>query len=230
MRTREGACGVSLQQVIVTFSKVSGLMILGIAAAAASSLNVATATADPVADKSRIARTEAGWELRVSKTAEDVQRVPNLAATPFTREGFVSLSAAADITGAGAEAVDSGTLQLGYQIGCQADVSSGLSLGISAAIGPDAGVSVGALPDFTVGGSALILPSISTTVKPGTITSITFGTKALAGAHASITMDQVEVKIDACLGAVSLRSFAIASISTATMDSSVAVYGDPIWL
>ncbi|MGY1868192.1 MULTISPECIES: MspA family porin [Nocardia] len=210
--------------------KSSIIAMLGIAATAAVSMTAATANADQSADKSRVVRSEDGWELRVSKTAEDLQRVPNLAATPFTREGFVTLSATADISGEGGEAVNSGTLQLGYQIGCQADVSSGVSLGVSAAIGPDVMVSVGSQPGFALGGSALVLPSISTTIKPGTISSVVLGTKALEGAHGSISVDQAEIKIDGCLGAVSLRSFAIVTMSTAMADNSVAVYGDPIWL
>lgn len=210
--------------------KGSTIAMLGIAATATFGMTPAPATADQMADKSRVVGTEDGWELRVSKTAEDVQRVPNLAATPFTREGFVTLSAAADISGEGREPVNSGTLQLGYQIGCQVDVSNGLTVGISAAIGPNAMVTVAPTPGLSVGGSALALPNMSTTIKPGTINSITLGTKALAGAHGSISVDQIQIKIDACAGAVSLRSFAIVSISTATADNSVAVYGDPIWL
>ncbi|MBF6175464.1 MspA family porin [Nocardia blacklockiae] len=187
-------------------------------------------SADPVADRSRAVGTEDGWEVRISKTGEDVYRVPNLAATPFTREGFVSLSATAEIGGEGRAAVNSGTMQLGYQIGCQADVSSGVTVGLSAAIGPNAMVTVIPAPGVSVGASALALPNMSTTVKPGSVTTITLGTKALAGPHASISVDQVQIKIDACAGAVSLRSFAMVSISTDTADNSVAAYGDPIWL
>ncbi|WP_406238589.1 MspA family porin [Nocardia sp. NBC_01009] len=210
--------------------KGSIIAMLGIATAAVIGLTAATATADQIADKSRVISTEDGWELRISKTAEDVQRVPNLAATPFSREGFVTLSAAADISGEGRVAVNAGAVQLGYQIGCQADVSNGLTVGMSAAIGPNAMVTVAPSPGVAVGGSALVLPNMSTSVKPGTISSITLGTKALAGAHGSVAVDQVQIKIDACAGAVSLRSFATVSISTDTADNSVAVYGDPIWL
>ncbi|MEV6258884.1 MspA family porin [Nocardia sp. NPDC051929] len=206
------------------------ITILGLAATAVVGIASATASADKTEDKSRVVTTEDGWELRISKTAEDLQRVPNLAATPFTREGFATLSVAADVSGEGREAVNSGALQLGYQIGCQADVSNGLTLGMSAAIGPSVAVTVAPSPGLAVGGSALALPNISTTIKPGTISDIVFETKSLAGPHGSISVDQVQIKIDACAGAVSLRSFAIVSISTATADNSVAVYGDPIWL
>ncbi|WP_433734233.1 MspA family porin [Nocardia sp. CA-129566] len=189
-----------------------------------------SASADAPPDQSRTVTTEDGWELTVTKAAENLDRVPNLADTAFTREGFVSLRAVADIAGAGSVAVNSGTLTLGYQIGCQIDVSNGISVGLAASVGPNVNVMVAPTPGLGVGVGAAALPSVSTTFKPGTITTIPFGTKALAGPHGSITTDQVQIKIDACMGPVSLRSYVIASISTNTADNSVAVYGDPIWL
>ncbi|MFI9509511.1 MspA family porin [Nocardia sp. NPDC052566] len=168
--------------------------------------------------------------MTLTKSGETVDRVSNLAATPFTREGFVSVRAAADITGGGGAAVNSGSLSLGYQIGCQIDVSNGVSLGLTGSLGPNVNVMIAPTPGMSVGVGATAMPSVSTTLKPGTITTIPFGTKALAGAHGSITTDQVQVKIDACLGPVSLRSYAIVNISTNNADNSVAVYGDPIWL
>ncbi|MFQ6328361.1 MspA family porin [Nocardia sp. CWNU-33] len=187
----------------------------------------ATASADPVADTSREVTTDDGWQVRITKVAENLDRVPNLAASPFTREGFVRLKAVADITGHGRVPVNSGSVTLGYQIGCQVDVSNGLTIGLSAAIGPNIGISVGGA---NAGASALAIPSVSFSPKPGTITTVPFGTKELSGAHASITADQVQIKVDSCMGPVSLRSYAIASTSTADADNSVAVYGDPIWL
>ncbi|MCU1644079.1 MAG: hypothetical protein JWN03_4354 [Nocardia sp.] len=186
-----------------------------------------TASADPVADKSREVITDDGWQVRITKVAENLDRVPNLAASPFTREGFVGLEAVADISGHGRVPVDSGNMTLGYQIGCQVDVSNGLTVGLSAAIGPNIGISVGGV---NAGASALAIPTVSFSPKPGTITTVPFGTKQLSGAHGSITADQVQIKIDSCMGPVSLRSYAIVSTSTADADNSIAVYGDPIWL
>ncbi|PPJ34146.1 hypothetical protein C5E45_02885 [Nocardia nova] len=187
----------------------------------------AIAVADPVADTSRDAITDDGWQIRISKLEENVDRVTNLAESPFTREGFVKLKAVADITGNGRVPVDAGNLTLGYQIGCQVDVSNGMTVGLSAAVGPNISVSVGGM---SAGMSALAIPSLSFAPKPGTITTVPLATKQLAGAHASATVDQVQVKVDSCLGPVSLRSYAIVSTSTADADNSVAVYGDPVWL
>ncbi|WP_245713749.1 MspA family porin [Nocardia vaccinii] len=181
-----------------------------------------TAAADPLADKSREITTDDGWHIRITKTDENLDRYPNLAATLFTREGFVTLKAAADVSGSGSAPVNSGSISLGYQIGCQADVTSGAAIGL--AIGPT--VSIGVFS--SIGGSAMLSPTVY--IKPGTITDIPFGTKALTGRHGSITADQVHIKIDGCLGPVSLRSYAQVKITTPTADNSLAVYGDPIYL
>lgn len=190
----------------------------------------APASADPLADKARAVDTDDGWRLTVTKTAENLDRYPNLAATMFTREGFVAIKGVAEISGAGTVPVQQGTVSLGYQIGCQVDVSTGLTVGMGLSVGPNASVTISQFPGATVGGSAAVTPNVSTTLKPGSITTVGFGTKPLAGPRASITADQIEVKVDACMGPVTLRSYVTARISTPTADNTVTVYGDPIWL
>ncbi|MFB8004946.1 MspA family porin [Nocardia sp. NPDC056000] len=200
------------------------------ASVAAGTLTAGIAGADTVPDKNRVVDTDDGWQLSITKTAENLDRYPNLAATMFTREGFVALKAVAEVKGAGRQPVSAGSLTLGYQIGCQVDVSSGLTLGMGFSIGPNASVTISQFPGATIGGQASVNPNISTTLRPGSIATIDFGTKPLATNRASITADQVEVKIDACMGPVTLRSYATVRISTPTADNSVTVYGDPIWL
>ncbi|MFI9505398.1 MspA family porin [Nocardia sp. NPDC052566] len=188
-------------------------------------LGTGTASADFVADKTRTSDIDGGGSLTVSKTMETVDRVPNLAATPTTREGFVSLRAIAEFAGGKA---DAGDISFGYQLGCQVDVSSGLTMGLGFSFGPNANLSIKDGP--TIGASAAVVPNIQTTLKPGTITSVVFGTKPLAGPRASITAEGVEVKVDACMGPVTMRSFATATVKTAAADHAVTVYGDPITL
>ncbi|MFB8004987.1 MspA family porin [Nocardia sp. NPDC056000] len=193
-------------------------------------LGTGTSQADTVADKNRVVDTDDGWQLSITKTSENLDRYPNLAATMFTREGFVALKAVAEVRGTGTQAISTGTVALGYQIGCQVDVSNGLALGMGFSVGPNASVTISQFPSVSVGASASVSPNISTTLKPGSIATIDFGTKPLAGPRASITADGIEVKIDACMGPVTLRSYATARISTPTADNTVTVYGDPIWL
>ncbi|NQE93799.1 MspA family porin [Nocardia terpenica] len=203
-------------------------VLTGVALAAA--VAAGPAAADAVADKVRMVTTESGWSLTVTKTAESIDRAPSLDADPFTHEGFVSLKAVAQIGGKGGGQVTGATVSYGYQIGCQADVSSGLTMGLGFSIGPNASVNISYPPSVSIGGSASVSPNISTTVKPGGITTVTFGSKPLQGLKGAVAADQVEIKVSACAGPVSLRSFATATITTPAEDHSTTAYGDPLWL
>ncbi|MFF2555015.1 MspA family porin [Nocardia sp. NPDC058058] len=215
---------------MVTARTIFTTALFASVAAGTLTSGVGIAGADTVPDKNRVVDTDDGWQLSITKTAENLDRYPNLASTMFTREGFVALKAVAEVNGTGRQPVSAGSLTLGYQIGCQVDVSSGLTLGMGFSIGPNASVTISQFPGATIGGQAAVNPNISTTLRPGSIATIDFGTKPLATNRASITADQVEVKIDACMGPVTLRSYATVRISTPTADNSVTVYGDPIWL
>ncbi|WP_280358506.1 MspA family porin [Nocardia otitidiscaviarum] len=188
-----------------------------------------SAGADPIADKYRQTVTDDGWTLAVTKTSENLDRWPALSSSPVSREGFVSLKAIAEVTGGG-QPITSGTVTLGYQIECAVDVSNGVTLGLGFSIGPNVSVTISQFPGVNIGGQAAVNPNVSTTLKPGAIATIAFGSKPLAGPRASITAEQVEIKVDACAGPVTIRSFATAAISTPPADNNLSVYGDPIWL
>ena len=199
---------------------VTGLLAAGAGAA----------SAEPVPDSSRTIRTDDGWKIKLIKTREFISRTPNLAATMFTREGFLDLRAVAKVDGHARAGLQGGNLAVGIQVGCQIDVSSGLQMGLQVGFGPWAGVTVAQSPAVNFGAGLNITPSVGTTVKPGGIVVIPLATKPLAGPKASITIDQAYIKVDACMGPVSLRSFVSASVSTNPSDNHLTVYGPPIYL
>ncbi|MGW6659035.1 MspA family porin [Rhodococcus sp. NPDC055024] len=168
--------------------------------------------------------------MDLAATKLSANPVPNLATTAFTREGFVSAKVTGTISGAGDSAVKTGYVEQGLQIGCQIDVSSGLGVGLGFSLGPSVGVSISGVPSANVGVNASVNTSIQTTIAPGTITTIPLGKKDLEAAKASITAENVHVKVDACMGPVTIRSYAQFAVSTAVSDNSVFVYSDPTWL
>ncbi|MEU4058431.1 MspA family porin [Rhodococcus qingshengii] len=190
----------------------------------------ASATPAALPDKFSSTVTDDGWTLDLAATKLSANPVPNLATTAFTREGFVSAKVTGTISGAGNSAVKSGYVEQGLQIGCQIDVSSGLGLGLGFSLGPSVGVSISGVPSANVGVNASVNPSIQTTIAPGTITTIPLGKKDLEAAKASITAENVHVKVDGCMGPVTIRSYAQFAVSTAVSDNSVFVYSDPTWL
>lgn len=207
--------------------------ILPAAAAGAALLCVAAgiARADPlpVADVTQSADTDDGWHLSVALTRMTINSVPNMAATAFTREGFVTGKAEATITGSGAEAVNSGTLVFGLQLGCQIDLSEGGSIGGNADIGISPGFN-GSNVLNDIGPYADLGGNVSINLLPGTITNIGLGKKALKGRSGEIVVHDAHVKVDACGGPVAIRFFTTAMIDTDKSDDSVNAYGDILTL
>ncbi len=205
--------------------KILSVVTLVIALSGAS---VAVAAADPlpVADVTQSAVTDDGWHLSASLTRMTVNSVPNMAATAFTREGFVSGKAAASIDANGAIPVNSGTLVMGLQLGCQIDLSEGGSVEVGADAGINPGFSGSSNILGMIGPYAEVNGDISVNLLPGTIKNIVLGKKALKGRTGAIMVHDAHVKVDACGGPVSIRFFTTAMIDTDKSDDSVNVYGD----
>jgi hypothetical protein len=190
---------------------------IGVIAVALLSMGGGVAAADrlPVADVTQSANTDDGWNLSSSLTNMTINSVPNMAATAFTREGFVTGKATATIDGDGDVPVNSGTLVLGVQLGCQIDLSEGVDLGVS---NESDVVTTKPFED--------LLPYISVTLKPGSITSFSLGRKSIKGRTGKIFVHDAHIKVDACGGPVSVRLFASATLYTDNSDDSVNTYGD----
>jgi hypothetical protein len=210
---------------------VGNLLRAGALVLALVPIGVGSAGADPlpVADVTQSADTDDGWHLSAALTSMTINSVPNMAATAFTREGFVTGKAIASIEGNGNEPVNSGMLVLGLQLGCQIDLSEGGSI----SGGGDAGVGLGLASissDDTTGPYADINGNVSLNLLPGTITNVGLGTKSLKGRTGEIFVHDAHVKVDACGGPVSIRFFTTAKIDTDKSDDSVNTYGDILTL
>jgi hypothetical protein len=172
---------------------------------------VAAADPIPIADVTRSADTDDGWHLSDRLTNMTINSVPNMAATPLTKEAFVTGKAVAKIDGNGNVPVNSGNLLLGIQLGCQLDLSQGGNVGISGDIG------IGTLD---------ISPNASINLLPGNINTLGLGKLTLKGRTGEVTVHDAHVKVDGCSGVVSVRFFTYAQITTDNGTDSVNAYGD----
>ena len=187
---------------------------------------VAAADPLPVADVTQSTDTDDGWHLSAALTRMTINSVPNMAATGFTREGFVTGKAAVSIDGNGAIPVQSGTLVMGLQLGCQVDLSEGGNVGVNADAGINPGFQNGGNLFNVFGPYADIGGNASINLLPGTITNLGLGKKELKGRTGEIVVHDAHVKVDGCGGQVSVRFFATAMIETDKSDDSVNAYGD----
>lgn len=190
---------------------------------------VAVADPVPIADVTRTADTDDGWHLGVELTDMTINSVPNMAATTFTKEAFVSGKAMATIGGNGKAPVNSGNLLLGVQLGCQLDLSQGGNVGISGDIGIG-GFNSGSNLLSDLGPSADIGLNGSINLLPGNINTLGLGKLALKGRTGEVTVHDAHVKVDGCSGQVSIRFFTYAQITTDNGNDSVNTYGDIVIL
>ena len=169
----------------------------------------------PVADVIQSAGTDDGWHFSASLTNMTINSVPNMAATAFTREGFVTGKATAAVEGSGGIPVNSATLVFGAQLGCQIDLSEGTEIGISN-------------ESDVINSSPFeeLSPYFSVTLQPGSITSISLGKKSIKGRIGRIFVHDAHINVDACGGPVSVRLFASLKVSTDNSDDSINAYGE----
>ena len=209
------------------YVRTAGIAALAVVTViAAAPLVSAAPKKNDFADRKISKTTSDGWKVTAVKANEKVRSVPPLNQSSWTREGFLSLRGEGRIAGDGKLPVNAGKVSTGFSIGCNTDVTSGATIGISA--GPSAQMSISWPPALILGGQ--VTPNASTTLRPGTIETIQFGEKQMAAGIAGIELDGVHVKVDGCLGPVAVRAYTRVAISTAANDTTVHVYGKPHYL
>ncbi|WP_243747890.1 MspA family porin [Mycolicibacterium sp. CBMA 226] len=163
-----------------------------------------------------------GWHLQIKIDHESINSVPNLAAAVNSREGFVTASGTATASGGSSPITDS-IFILGYQLGCQSDVSTGLQLGGTGGAAGSAG-----LPFTGVSGTIGAAGFVQTVIQPGVIVDLPLANMSLDDSgQAMLDIDNIHIKADACGGDVNIRSYAYLRISTAKSHTEFAIYGDP---
>lgn len=207
--------------------RLKNLALVAVAAVAiTATLNGAPeADADPINMAPQVYNKVSpdGWRLNIQIHDETVNSVPNLAAAANSREAFVTATATATAVG-GANPIQDSLFILGYQLGCQSDVSSGLNLGGTGGVAASAG-----LPSPVVGGSVGVAGFVQTIVQPGVIVDLPLTNMALNPSGSStLSVDNLHIKADACGGDVTIRSYAYLRASTVAGHTSFAIYGDPI--
>jgi hypothetical protein len=196
---------------------------------------VAAAAAAPVAD-SRVASsppstsTLEGVTLTISAKDESQRAVAPLTTAVSTREYVVGGVFTGSITGS---AAPQGIFEVGYQIGCGIDMSTGggVLLGGNAqvALGSDAllgGVGGFILPPIGIVGSGVGANAIvGVNLKPGIINTVPVTKKTYKGAAPEAVVSDFRVKIDGCVGESFIRSYATLANSTAEAEDIVSWFG-----
>ncbi|QRY64790.1 MspA family porin [Gordonia sp. PDNC005] len=161
--------------------------------------------------------------MRLTKSAERIDRVRALSRGHKSYEAFVDLRGEASVTGAGAVPVDAAVLTTGFQVACQWQMD-GVNVGVTG--GPTAQMSISYPPALVIG--AQVMPNISTTLRNGTSVDVPFATKPLRGPSAGARMEGVRIEISGCVGArPSVRAYVRVAMTSKANDNTFSLYGKP---
>ena len=167
-----------------------------------------------------IAKTLDGRTITVAAKNETQLPVQPLTTSLAARDWMVGGTFTGNTTGS----VSGGTLEVGYQIGCGVEMDK-VKLN---------GSLTGVLGNTNFGGAGVILPpsiaiqaagQFEVEPRPGTVTNVTVDKKTFKGTSVRVTVRDIHIKIDNCVGASSLRSYAILTSSNTDDDDIVAYYG-----
>ena len=168
-----------------------------------------------------VAHTTDGRTLTVLAKDETQLPVPPLTTSLSSRDWLVG----ATFTGSGMGSAKGGSMEVGYQIGCAIEMDK-IKLNGTVGIGSNA-ASLSGTGGLTFPTSATfpLTGQIEIEPRPGTITNVAVDKKSYKGNSTRVTVKDIHVKVDNCVGASSLRSYAVLTSSNGDTDDVVAYYG-----
>src|SRR5215218_3549418 len=158
-----------------------------------------------------IVTTPDGWVLSVQGGNESQLPVAPLTTATSSREYLVGGTFGGTVTGDGSTSLSGGILEVGYQIGCGIELNQVRLIG-QAGIGTSGSSLTNVIPTgvtFPVSGKIEIHP------RPGTVATVTVDKKEYKVAPVRVTLKDIHVKVDGCVGQSFLRSYATLTSSTA---------------
>ncbi|WP_308163482.1 MspA family porin [Nocardia alni] len=153
--------------------------------------------------------TATGVAVDFSRTGERAVVSPSLAHNGMGRTASMSATVFADVPGA-----TGGQLVTGYLVGCQVDLSGGLSLGGDVYVQPSS-----------------ISPEISPSINlvPGGVAQVKFDTKTIDPTAGKVGIQYLDraVQVDGCGGYAQARAFSTLTVTNAKGSVETTLYGQP---
>ncbi|WAC91892.1 MspA family porin [Mycobacterium sp. Aquia_213] len=184
----------------------------------------------PMPPKAVTKVTREGYQVEMRLEREAVTPTPNLAGAPNSHEAFITVTGTVTATGGSSPITDS-LLIIGYQLGCQNDVSAGLQIGGTGGTIPNGTVSLtpGSPSTTDLGNAGGGAGFGQTVLQPGVIVDLPLSNMTLNDkGQAALDIEDLHIKADACGGDVTIRSLLYLRISTKVAHTQYAIFGDPI--
>ncbi|MBU3067628.1 MspA family porin [Nocardia sp. NEAU-G5] len=166
-------------------------------------------TVVPLPNGRQALTTATGIRVDFSRTGEQAVISPSIAFNGLSRTASMSATVFATVPGA-----TGGQLVTGYLVGCQVDLSGGLSLGGDMYVSPSS-----ATPE--------IVPSIN--LVPGAVAQVKFDTKKIDPKAGAIGVEYHDrgVQVGGCAGYAQARAYSTLTVTNDRGTAEVTLYGQP---
>ena len=180
------------------------------------------------------AKTRDGWTMTIGGKDETQLVIAPLTTALSSREYEVGGTFTGSLQDpSGRPAAAKGVLEVGYQIGCGIDMTTGTGVLLGGTAGGSAGLTTFGALSFLGPANGVIFPnagvnvggSVAVSLKPGVINVVPVDKKAYASSDPWVWVSHQRIKIDGCVGESFIRSFALLSKATAEGDEIIAWYG-----
>ena len=165
-----------------------------------------------------VVTTPDGWVLRLAAKDETQLPIPALTTATTSREYLAGGTFTGSVSGSGSTSLRGGTLEAGYQIGCGIALSS---VRLTGSLGLSSSVSRSGLGGI----SAPIQGNVEVRPKPGEVINVSVTEMKFKGKDSRVTLKDVHIKIDGCVGQSFLRSYAKLTSAAPGSQDIVAYYG-----
>ncbi|MGW6334273.1 MspA family porin [Nocardia rhamnosiphila] len=177
--------------------------------------------------------TAGGIEYTVGHTDFAARAIAPVNGMPTNREAVVDNTTYGRFTGSG-----SGTLEVGYLVGCQLEVDTSLSLDADIGVDADIGAGVdidsdGVDPglDANIGADVSGGAGFDFELAPGEIEEVEIGEKELEpGTTGYLYSRDAHITVNNCGGLLTIRGYSIITVDSPEVGASGVVYTDPITL
>lgn len=165
-----------------------------------------------------VVTTPDGWVLKLAAKDETQLPIPALTTATTSREYLAAGTFTGSIGGSGTTSLRGGTLEAGYQIGCGIALSA---VRLTGSLGLSSSISRSGLGGI----SAPIQGNVEVRPKPGEVINVSVTEMKFKGKESRVTLKDVHIKIDGCVGQSFLRSYAKLTSATPGSQDVVAYYG-----
>lgn len=165
-----------------------------------------------------VVTTPDAWVLKLAAKDETQLPIPALTTATTSREYLAAGTFTGSIGGSGTTSLRGGTLEAGYQIGCGIALSA---VRLTGSLGLSSSISRSGLGGI----SAPIQGNVEVRPKPGEVINVSVTEMKFKGKESRVTLKDVHIKIDGCVGQSFLRSYAKLTSATPGSQDVVAYYG-----